>query len=226
MSACAGGYVCESCAEQNRQGRDRTTSAVKLQQRSQRGQAQASRLQFRGDVVDEQTAFENASTELLAQDAFRVDRMPILGVGGEVVPEHQLELSDTLLAPDAVALDASAHRLDLVTSLGGDAAAMALDAAQTIGAANSIEKMFAHQLAMLHQASMQMMAKAGLEADPVIAMRTLNLGVRAAEVFQRGAVNLQKLRGGGRQTVRVEHVTIQAGGQSIVGSIQAGRVVK
>ena len=143
-----------------------------------------------------------------------------------MVPEHDLALRDTLAAPDAAALDASANRLDLMTRIGTDVAAMALDAAQTVGASNSIEKMYCHQLAVLHNASMQMMSNAALESDPVTAMRLMNLGIRAAEVFQRGAVNIRKLRGGNQQIMRIEHVHIAPGAQAIVGPVQTGRAVK
>ncbi|WP_168922300.1 hypothetical protein [Polaromonas vacuolata] len=105
-----------------------------------------------------------------------------------------MALRDTLATPDAATLDTSANRLELVTSIGTNVAAMAQDAAQTVGASNSLEKIFCHQLAVLHNTSMQMMFKATLESDPVIAMRNINIAIRAVEVFQRGAVNLRKLR--------------------------------
>lgn len=223
FALCEGGHVCDACSEQGRQGRDNTTRAVKLQQSAERGQSQAARIKYNGGEIDENLDYSIAGAELFAQDGYEADRPPQLGAGGEVIPEHDLALRDTLAAPDAAALDASVHRLDLVTSLGTDVAAMALDTAQTVGASNSLEKMYCHQLAVLHNSSMQMVSKATLESDPVIAMRMMNLGIRAAEVFQRGAVNLKRLRGGSQQVMRIEHVHIAPGAQAIVGPVQTAR---
>ena len=78
----------------------------------------------------------------------------------------KLELTNTLAAPGAAALDASYHRLELISNMGTNVAAMALDAADTIQASNSMEKMLAHQMAMLHQVTMKTMDKATFEPDP------------------------------------------------------------
>ena len=106
--------------------------------------------------------------------------------------------------------------------VGTNVAAMAVDAAQTVGASNSIEKMYCHQLAVLHNTSMQMMSKAALETDPVTSMKMMNIGIRAAEVFQRGSVNIRKLRGASQQVMRIEHIHIAPGAQAIVGPVQTG----
>jgi hypothetical protein len=81
-----------------------------------------------GDVVSEQLDYDIASSEILAEESFQPQaKVPML-TGGEVCPQHSHELVDTLAAPTAIALDASVHRLELVTALGTDVAAMALDA--------------------------------------------------------------------------------------------------
>lgn len=223
LTRCEGGHLCDACVERALQGRDSTTRAIKSMQRALRGQAQASRIRHNGGEVDEQLDYSIAASELLEQETLLPDRAPERGAGGEVLPEHDLALRDTLAAPGAAALDASAHRLELVTSLGNDTAALALDMADSIGASNSLERMYSHQLAVLHRSAMQMVAKASLEADAVTAMRMMNLGIRAAEVFQRGATNLKRLRGTGQQVVRVEHVHVAPGAQAIVGHVQTGR---
>lgn len=218
-----GTKVCDDCSERGREGRDSTTRAVKLQVKTQRNQAQASRISHNGGEVDPELAYSIASGEVFAHQALEAVMPPLLGAGREVVPEHDVVLRDTLAAPDAAALDASANRLELVTRLGTDVAAMAVDAAQTVRAMNSIEKMYCHQLAVLHDTCMHLMSKAALESDPVIAIRMTNLAIRDSEVYQRGALNLKRLRGGNHQVMRIEHVHIAPGAQAIVGTVQTGR---
>ena len=222
MTMCESGFVCKSCIHKGREGRDSTTRATKLQQRALRDQAEVSRLQLNGAPVSEELEYRMVSSGLMAQEGLKVTNPVTRGAGGEVIPQDDAALRDTLMAPDAAALDASAHRLGLVSRMGSDVTAMALDAAETIGASNSLERMFSHQLAMLHNSSMEMVAKSAFEQNPIIAMRMLNLGIRAAEAFQQGAVNIKKLRGGIPQVMRIEHVHIAPGAQAILGPVQTG----
>ncbi len=219
------GMFCTPCSENFREGRDNTTRAVKLQQTTQRGQAKAARAKFNGGEVDEALEYSNVAGELFAQDSLDVVLMPVRGAGGEVVPQHDFELRDTLATPNAAALDASTHRLDLVTRIGTDVAAMALDTADTIGASNSVERMYSHQMAVLHSTFMEMVSKSTMEDDPVLSIRWMNLAIRVSEAFQRGAINFRKLRGGNQQLMRIEHVHIAPGAQAIVGPVQTGRAL-
>jgi hypothetical protein len=222
VTQCEGGHVCEDCAQKSRQGRDSTTRAVKTLQRSLRGQAQKVRAQFTGRVIDELVEFDIASSGLLAAEAFQEKSAIALVAGGEVLPQHGTELADTLAAPGAVALDASAHRLDLLTSMGTDVAAMALDAADTIRASNSLEKMLAHQLALCHQESMRLVSKAAFEQDLVSSVRMMNLSLRLMQTYQNGLLTLKRLRGTGEQHITIQHVNVTDGGQAVIGQVQAG----
>ena len=222
LSQCEGGHVCENCAEKSRQGSDRTTRAVKTLQRAIRGQAQKARTQFTGGVVDELVEFDIASSGMLAAEALQQHEPVALLAGGEVLRQHEMELADTLAAPGAVALDASAQRLDLLTSMGLDVAAMALDAADTIQAGNSLEKMLAHQMAACHQESMRLVSKAAFEQDPVSAGRMMNLSVRLMQTFQTGLLTFKRLRGNGEQRITIKHVSVSDGGQAVIGQVQAG----
>ena len=222
LSQCESGHVCENCAQKSRQGRDRTTRAVKTLQRSIRGQAQKVRTQFTGGVVDELVEFDIASSGMLAAEALQQHDPAALTAGGEVLPQHDMELADTLAAPGAVALDASAHRLDLLTSMGLDVAAMALDAADTIQAGNSLEKMLAHQMAVCHQESMRLVSKAAFEQDPVSSVRMMNLAARLMQTYQMGLITFKRLRGTGEQHITIQHVNVTDGGQAVIGQVQAG----
>ena len=82
-----------------------------------------------------------------------------VGVGGELVPsaaldERSLALRDTVADPDYVAADASQGRLELLHATG--ALELGLDAADTVQAANSLERMLAHQQAVLHRSTLKM----------------------------------------------------------------------
>jgi hypothetical protein len=217
-----GGYVCEACAEQSRQGRDNTTRAVKTLQRSIRGQAQKERILFGGGVVDDQLDYDVESSELHAAEAFQSSTVVRMVAGGEALPQHDLQLIDTLAAPGATALDASANRLELITNLGADVAAMALDASDTIGATNSMEKMLAHQLAVCHDSAMRFSAKANLEQDPIHMVRLMNLATRSMQTFQTGLLTLKRLRATGEQRIMVQHVNVTEGGQAVIAQMAPG----
>ena len=113
--------------------------------------------------------------------------------------------------------------------------ALAVDAAETIQARNSIEKMMAHQLAAAHKLAMTFAAKARElvenEGGPyqqdgiyvVEAARVANSSARMMDAFQKGALALHKLRTGGKQTVTVQHVNVNDGGRAVVtGGLSAG----
>ena len=216
LSQCEGGYVCEDCAEKARLGRDTTTRAIKTQQRSIRGKAQKVRTEFTGGFVDELLEYDIESSGMLVADALQIGSAVTTVDGGEVLPQHDLALVDTLAAPGATALDASARRLELMTVMGNDVAAMALDAAETIRARNSLEKMLAHQLAALHDGAMRNVARANLEQDPVHSVRLMNLGIRCMETFQKGLITVKQLRGAPEQRITVQHVDVREGGQAVI----------
>jgi hypothetical protein len=140
---------------------------------------------------------------------------------------------------DMVTARASHARL----ALTGDALILAADAANSVDAANSLEKMLAHQLAVSHRLGMKFMEKAGmllgrfdlglsglhspteLQAYSVEAARLANAGARMMSAYQDGLLALDRVRRGGRQTVKVihQHVAVGPGGQAVVaGSMKAG----
>jgi len=151
---------------------------------------------------------------LLALDE-PVARPPMIA-GGEVAPQADQGLLDTLAAPGVIALDASVERIRLVSQIGTDCAAMALDASDSIKAANSLEKMLSHQLAACHQMAMDQMSKAALQQNPEHSVRLFNLSLRAMDSFQRGMLTLKRLRSNGQQQIRIEHIDARGGGMVAV----------
>ena len=218
--------MCEPCAERTRTGRDSTTRAVKTLQRSLSAKAMKAQAMMNGSEVSEELEYDMAASEYLAAEAFQAPVGVRLVEAGEVRPGQAPEFLDTLATPTLVSLDASSHRLDLITSMGTDVAAMALDASDTMGATNSLEKMLAHQLAVLHQSAMKTASTAALEQDAVHMARLLNLSIRSMETFQKGLLTLKRMRSTGEQRITIERVSVMDGGQAVIGALQTGGCAK
>ena len=92
-----------------------------------------------------------------------------------------------------------------------------------IGAHDVIEAMLGAQMVATHEAAMEAFRRAAL-AEQTFAGRELGLkyGDRLVRSFAALTDALNRHRGKGQQVVRVEHVTVQAGGQAIVGAVTQG----
>ena len=164
------------------------------------------------------------------------ETMAEIGTGRELVPVDERgytppELRDTVDDPDYITAHASRDRLELAQKAG--ALELALDVADTVQAANSLEKMLAHQLAAAHSSAMKLTAqlnraieRMGTNADErrqvanVEACRLAGAITRLMAASQQGALTLNRMRSGGQQVVTVQHVNVTEGGQAIV----AGRM--
>ena len=78
-----------------------------------------------------------------------------IGAGGELIDREKVgsHLVDTVAHPDYVTAEASRDRLALASQAGS--LSLALDAADTIQAQDSLEKMLVHQMAVLHYGMMR-----------------------------------------------------------------------
>jgi hypothetical protein len=88
---------------------------------------------------------------------------------------------------------------------------------------NAIEGMLAVQMVGTHNIALEMMRRAiikGQSSEEV--NRKINLSTKLLRTFTSQVEALQKMRNRGQQTVRVEHVTVNAGGQAIVGNVKNG----
>lgn len=163
---------------------------------------------------------------------------------GEVCKPHiaglpnRYWLFNTLPDGNLITEEASITRTDLLIQPNVDISALALDAAQTIKADNSLEKMLAHQLALTHEMVMKLGNAAmgevqkiqhptthgnGLrQGDAIELQRLTNSVARLQASFQQGMLTMQKLRTGGNQTVTVQHVNVGAGGQAVIGNVTGG----
>ena len=160
--------------------------------------------------------------ELRRQEVPRARTVP--QVNGEALPgpQHQ-PLYDTMAVPDLAAVEASLERSRLLLDCGIDAVALALDASASIEAANSLEKMLAHQLAVAHKNAMEQIGRAHGACAPDIEIKRLNVATRLMSVFQQGLLTLKKIRQGGRQQITVQYVNVSHGSQAVIGSVENGR---
>ena len=189
------------------------------------------------------------------RDAEELDTIPgalVCGIGGEVTPADPHRNAErlflnTLEHPTVTAAAASRVRMEQASSVcpggtGTDSLVQALDAAETLGASNSLEKMGAHQFAAAHALAMKLMhdgaemlrkvgngdTKRGSTLDAlalynVEGCRLLNMATRLMTVSQGWLSTLARVRQGGRQVVTVQHVQVNDGGQAVVaGNVTPG----
>jgi hypothetical protein len=97
--------------------------------------------------------------------------------------------------------------------------------AALVGAAprDELEGMLVSQMIACHAASLECHRRAML-AEQTVEGRQVNLGAAAklSRTYVALLEGLNRHRGKGRQVVRVEHVTVQAGGRAIVGAVAQG----
>lgn len=160
------------------------------------------------------------------------------GNGGEVitdpraVPASKRYLVDTVAQdPDMLSAEASFERVELAEN--AQALNLAVDAAETIGARNSVEKMLAHQMAAAHKLAMDFISgsRATMEAYAhgghvhphcsVEAARMANTAARLMSSYQSAMLALDRIRTGGRQVMTVQHVDVRGGQAVVAGTVNA-----
>jgi hypothetical protein len=214
----------------------KTTADALLQQAyAARNRAVAKEL-----AVSDPTAARWALLEAADMDKYAASYLEIapgsveVGSGGEMVPtsditEKNPALVDTIRsAPDMVTARASVARINLIAETGE--LDLAMDAADTIKARNSLEKMLAHQIAAAHGLAMKFAAKSGQllgfvtswdtaarqQVSSIEAARLAHSSARMMEAFNQGLLALDRLRNGRRQVVTVQYVTVSQNGRAIV----------
>lgn len=99
---------------------------------------------------------------------------------------------------------------------------LAVEALAELKPRDAAEGMLAAQMIASHEAAMECMRRAMLP-NQTFEGRDQNLkhAAKMMSLYERQLAALDKRRGGGRQKITVEHVTVQAGGQAIVGDVHA-----
>lgn len=162
--------------------------------------------------------------------------------GGEVARildgegcEPDWELHNTLYNPDQTGLDASTVRTRLLYEAHADLVPLALDAAISAKADNSLEKMLTHGNAAMYLLTMRFTRRA-LEFDrsremysqersqraSIEANRCATTAAKTFQAMQDGVLTLQRLKHGVQQTVNVRHIDVQPGAQAVIGSVNHG----
>lgn len=204
----------------------RTRGAVNARRSARGAEHHARRYEADGDAERAAEALALAEEQHDAADGLLRREQPIQVLSGEAVvrpaasPRNQY-IADTLAEPSQVAIDASSARTNLLVLVQTDVLALGVDAAQSIKAKNSLEKMLAHQLALIHSVAMRTMDKA-LLAKGTDGVGLLNATARLMSVYQQGLLTVQKLRSKGAQTVTVRHVHVHRGGQAVIGNVTPG----
>jgi hypothetical protein len=87
---------------------------------------------------------------------------------------------------------------------------------------DEIEAMLVGQMTVTHSLAMELIGRAK-RADLIPQMESAgNLAVKLLRTYTAQAEALAKLRRGGEQTVRVEHVHVYPGGKAVVGNVTTG----
>jgi hypothetical protein len=188
--------------------------------------AKAQRVHSQDEAVRNQMTASMA--EMDSRDCLKVPEDSVNASGEMMSPDfmrscRNYTLIDTLQNPSMVNVIASEYRIDLAAYIDSRVAELAIDAAESAQAANSLEKMLCHQMAAAHRAAMKMLGHSVRVSNyPVEVVRLSNAAARMMQVFQEGLLALQKLRSGGKQTVVVQHVQVSEGGQAVIaGSVKS-----
>ena len=218
------GWICANCLAESTPGKDLTSKRIHFAQAAQFDRTLAKLLRAQDDDQGssdyEQQAHQHAEAAALLNTAGNNRARAAQIALGEVVPERPGYLKDTLSQPDLAAMDASLERTRLLMAHGIDALALGLDAAHTIGAESSLEKMHLHQLAVLHKMALEQMSEANFISDPDLQAQRLQTANRLIRTFQQGLLALVRFRGGGLQMI--QHVHINEGAQAVVGTVHKG----
>ncbi len=97
-----------------------------------------------------------------------------------------------------------------------------LSTVECIKPRDEVEAMLAAQMAVTHSAIMQMGQRLVNHTDLERVMACNNAYNKLSRTYAAQVEALRKYRTGGQQHVRVEHVTVNEGGQAIVGNVATG----
>jgi hypothetical protein len=135
---------------------------------------------------------------------------------------------NTLAAPDTPAIDASMRRTDLLQR--ADSLETGIDAANSIQAKNSLEKMLAHQMAACHVKAMGLMSECismyhNRGEVQELQLKKVAIAAKLMDVFQKGMDTLTRTRNAGKQTITVKQVHVTGGQNVIADSVTTGGVI-
>lgn len=95
----------------------------------------------------------------------------------------------------------------------------ALAAVDAVRPENETEAMLAAQMYATHEVAMEMLTRTKQATNPQALQNYSTIATKLLRTYTAQIEALAKLRRGGEQTVRVEHVHVHEGGQAIVGNV-------
>lgn len=124
-------------------------------------------------------------------------------------------IRDTLQNPSTVSVDASVERTKILHH--ACALEIGIDAADSIQAKNSLEKMLVHQMAVCHVKAMELITKVAdlPRGREDLEIKMLNVAARMMDTYQKGMETLTRTRNAGKQTITVKQVHVN-GGQNVI----------
>lgn len=143
----------------------------------------------------------------------------------QVTPEGALEATGSESAAfKRMALSQALHALWLpkwkTQELKDEEMKAAYDALRSIAPRSELEGMLAVQMIATHSAAMECMRRAMIEGQGLESRdQNLKHATKLMGLYERQLAALDKHRGKGQQKITVEHVTVEAGGQAIVGNV-------
>ena len=218
-------WICAQCLTESLPGKDTMSKLAPSAVDSDRNRAQARHAKARGDIelalaLEEDAEWHRQAAAALYDHGTELARTAEI-VNTEVVPMQNGYLKNTLADPELAAIESSETRGYLLK--GNDIVALGVDLANTVRAANTAEKLVAHQIALAHKHAMEQARQSGFERDPAMQIKRLQISARMMTTAQEGLLTLHKLKSGGTQNVVVQHVHVESGGQAVVGNVQGSK---
>lgn len=218
-------WRCLACVEETLPGKDTLSKSMSkmIQSRQERNLACALTAQGEPAQAEHQRAewAQHLSAVIYRRGTVRSEGLA-QSKGEAIPPENHHPLYDTLTVPDLAAVEASFERSRLLLSSGPNVAAMGLDAADTIQAQNSLEKMLAHQLAATHAVIMEQVGQVHTREEGQASAKRLTALARCLTAYQEGVLTFKKLRQTGNQRIVVQYVNVTDGGQAVIGNVERG----
>lgn len=132
--------------------------------------------------------------------------------------QDSTELDNARFAQVACALPGAKGKCDDPQVLN-----IALDGVEALAPRDGMEVMLCSQLVALHSQGMDFLRRAMIPDQTIAGIDiNVNRASKTLRTFATMAECLRTYRGGGQQKMTVEHVTVNAGGQAIVGTVNRG----
>jgi hypothetical protein len=112
------------------------------------------------------------------------------------------------------------HHIDLITQCDSAKTNALLAFAHSLDPKDAVEGALVAQMAVSHHMAMDFMGRAAHSTDKTYVDMKINQVTKLMRTFTAQMEALNRHRGKGQQKVTVEHVTVNAGGQAIVGSVE------